>query len=160
MRFSAPAVLLVAVPSFALLSCATPQNMDVATVRMAIEAGSAKWMEAFNRGDAAGVAALYAEDATVLPPNSQMIQGRPGIESFWSGAIQMGLRDVSLTTVEVAGSGDMAYEIGKYTLKIQPAGRRAITDSGKYVVAWKRQTDGTWRLHADIWNSSMPAPMP
>jgi ketosteroid isomerase-like protein len=58
--------------------------------------------------------------------------------------------------VNVGGSGDTAYEIGKYTLKIQPAGQEAMTDSGKYLVVWKRQAEGTWKLHVDIWNSSMP----
>jgi len=158
MRSSTHAVLLVAVASFALLKCATPRSTDVAALRTAIEAGSAKWMEAFNRGDAAGTAALYTDDAAVLAPNSEMIQGRPGIQDLWSGAIQMGLKDVSLTTVDVGGSGETAYEIGKYSLKIQPTGKQAMTDSGKYVVVWKRQNDGTWKLQADIWNSSMPAP--
>jgi uncharacterized protein (TIGR02246 family) len=109
-----------------------------------------------NRGDAASVAALYTDDATLMPPNSEMVQGKQGVQDFWSGAIQMGTKDVALTTVEVGGSGDTAYEIGKYTLKIQPAGQEATTGSGKYLVVWKRQADGTWKLHVDIWNMPMP----
>ena len=144
--------------SLALLSCAKPEKLDLEAVRKAIEEVNARWIEAFNRGDAAGVAALYTEDATVLPPNGEMVQGRQGIRNFWSGAIRMGLKDPSVTTVAVGGSGDTAYEIGKYTLKIQPAGQEGVTESGKYVVVWKRQADGTWKLRADIWNSSMPMP--
>ncbi len=60
--------------------------------------------------------------------------------------------------VDVGGSGDTAYEIGKYSLTIQAEGQAAMADSGKYVVVWKRQADGTWKLHVDIWNSSMPLP--
>nr|NIO33253.1 DUF4440 domain-containing protein [Gemmatimonadota bacterium] len=30
-------------------------------------------------------------------------------------------------------------------------------EQGKYLVVWKRGEDGNWKLHADIWNTSMPA---
>lgn len=158
MKFSKVVALFALGLFLVLLSCTQPETFDVAAVRQAIEAGSASWTEAFNRGDAAGVAALYAEDATLLPPNSEMIQGRQGIQDYWSAGIQMGLKDISLTTVSVGGSGDTAYEIGKYSLTIQPPGQEGMTDSGKYLVVWKKQADGTWMLHADTWNSSMPMP--
>ncbi|MFQ6094023.1 MAG: YybH family protein [bacterium] len=152
MRYAFMFVLLL---SLALLSCA--KEMDVAQVRKSIEEANAKWVEAFNQGDAAAAAALYTNDATTLPPNSEMIQGRQGIQEFLNGAIEMGAKDITLTTVDVGGSGDTAYEIGKYSITIQPEGQEAMTDSGKYVAVWKRQADGTWKLHVDIWNTSMPA---
>jgi uncharacterized protein (TIGR02246 family) len=158
MKHSTHALLFLLALALALLSCAQPEKMDVAAVRQTIEAGNAKFVEAFNRGDAAGVAALYTDDATLLPPNSEMVQGREGVQNFWNGGFQMGLKEVALTTVNVGGSGDTAYEIGKYTLKIQPTGQEAMSDSGKYLVVWKRQADSAWKLHADIWNSSMPMP--
>lgn len=158
MKFLKYVVLFILGLFLALLACTKPETFDLAAVRKAIEEGGAKWTEAFNRGDAAGVAALYTEDATLLPPNSEIVQGRQGIQNFWNGGIQMGLKDVSLTIVNIGGSGETAYEIGKYSLKIQPGDQEGMTDSGKYLVVWKRQTDGTWKLHADIWNSSMPMP--
>ncbi len=157
MRFSISTFLSVPFLSFALLSCTKP-SMDVATVRKAIEDAEATFTAAFNRGDAAGVAALYTENATLLPPNSEMIQGRQGIQDFWNGGLQMGLKDVTLTTVDVGGNGDTAYSTGKYTLNIQPEGQEGMSDSGKYVVIWKRLADGTWKYHVDIWNSSLPMP--
>jgi uncharacterized protein (TIGR02246 family) len=158
MKFSKYVVLFFIGLFLALLSCSKPEPFDSAAVRKAIEEGGAKWAEAFNRGDATDVAALYTEDATLLPPNSEIIQGRQGIQDFWNGGIQMGLKDISLTIVNIGGSGDTAYEIGKYNLKIQPADQEGMTDSGKYLVVWKRQADGTWKLHVDIFNSSMPMP--
>jgi ketosteroid isomerase-like protein len=86
-----------------------------------------------------------------------MIMGREGIETFWGGGLQMGIKDAVLTTVEVLGTGDMVCEIGKYDLTIQPEGQEAIADTGKYLVIWKKTSDGTWKLHIDIWNTSMPA---
>ena len=131
--------------------------MDLAMVRQAIEEANAKLSEAIRASDAATIASYYTEDATLLPPNSEMIQGRAGVEAYWTGGFQMGIKDIVLTTVEVMGMGDMVCEIGKAKVSIQPEGMDAIEDSGKYLVVWKKGEDGMWRLHVDIWNSSLPA---
>ena len=157
MRYSIFVFSIIAVMSFTFFAC-TSQQMDVAKVRTAIEEADAKFVEAFNQGDAAAVAALYTDDATLLPPNNKMIQGKDGVQEFWNGAMQMGVKVAALTTVDVSGSGNLAYEIGKYSLTIQPEGQEATKDEGKYIIVWKRDVDGSWKLHADIWNSSMPMP--
>ena len=140
MRLSPYAFVFLLCLPFALVCCATPDasSMDVAQVRKSIEEASGRFARAFNRGDATNVAAMYTDDATILPPNGEMIQGREGFQGFWAGAIEVGMKDVTLTTVDVGGSGDTAYEIGKYTLKIQPEGREGTTDAGKYVLVWGR----------------------
>jgi len=133
------------------------EGEEVAQIRKAIEMGNAKFGEAVRQADAAAIAALYTDDATLLPPNSEMIKGKPGIEAFWKGGLDMGIKDAVLTAVEVFAMGDLAYEIGKYDLKIQPAGQAVLADSGKYIVIWKKQADGSWKLHVDIWNTNLPA---
>lgn len=160
MRTSIIIFSILVVVSFAFFGC-TPQQgeqLDLEQVRMAIEEANSKWVEAFNQGDAASVAALYTDDATLMPPNSEMIQGRQGVQEFWNGAMKMGLKDVSLTTVDVNGSGNIVYEIGKYAISIETEGQELMRDSGKYIVVWKKQEDGSWKLQADIWNTSMPIP--
>jgi uncharacterized protein (TIGR02246 family) len=133
------------------------QTLAAEDVRQTIEAGNATFMEAFNRGDAAATAAFYTDTATLMPPNSAMIRGRQGIQDFWHAGIQGGMKDLSLTTVEVQASRDTAYEIGTFSLTAQPKGQDPVMVSGKYVVVWHRHSDGSWKLHVDIWNSSMPA---
>ena len=68
--------------------------------------------------------------------------------------MQMGVKDVVVTKVDVFGSGDLAYEIGQHTLKIQPEGQKLIEMIGKYISIWKLQDDGSWKIHVDISNSS------
>jgi len=85
-----------------------------------------------------------------------MIQGKQGIETFWSQGLQMGIKDAVLTTVDVFGSGDLAYEVGKFTLTIQPEGQEPIEQKGKFVVVWKKIADGSWKLHVDIFNYTLP----
>jgi uncharacterized protein (TIGR02246 family) len=124
------------------------------SVRQEIEQRNQEFVAAFNRGDAAGVAAGYAEDAKVLPPGGAMVSGRQAIQQFWQGVMGMGVREVDLQTQEAQANGDLAYEIGSATLKIQPEGGSATTDTVKYVVVWKRQPGGTWQLAVDIWNNN------
>jgi uncharacterized protein (TIGR02246 family) len=138
------------------MNAAPAKAEEIAQVRKAIEAGNLKFGEAVRKGDAAAIAALYSEDATVLPPDSAMVQGRQAIQALWNGSLQMGVKDAVLTTVSVYGAGDYAYEIGKALLTIQPAGQAAMQQTAKYVVVWKKAVSGAWQLHVDIWNS-LPA---
>jgi uncharacterized protein (TIGR02246 family) len=111
-------------------------------------------VEAFRRGDAAGLASLYTADAQLLPPHSDAVTGRDAIRAFWQAVIDLGLTGASLETVEVDGGDESAIEIGRFTLW---ATEGQVADTGKYLVVWRREK-GAWRLHRDIWNSSRPAP--
>lgn len=128
----------------------------MSTARAEIEAANKEFMAALSSGDAAGVTAFYTEDAKLLPPNSEILEGREAIQAFWQGGMDMGIKECKLETVIVEAQGDAAYEIGTYTLTIEPPGGPVITDKGKYLVVWKRQ-DGSWKLHADSFHTSLPA---
>src|SRR6202008_253816 len=74
------------------------------------------WSDAFNKGDTPAVAAMYAEDAYLLPPGHDMVRGRAAIEAFWKDASQQ-LGDAKLVVVNVAPLGPRAArEIGTVTL--------------------------------------------
>ncbi len=124
-------------------------------VRKAIDKVNLRFSEGFPTGDASITATVYAEDAVICPPNSEMIQGRKAIEEFWDGVIKMGVKEAVLTTVELSGSGDTLHELGKGLLKIHPEGQEPVEQKVKYVVFWKHTSDG-WKYQWDIWNSSMP----
>ncbi len=164
MRFRIFLLVTILSMGFSLISCQGTQEeaiqeevMDLAQVRQAIEEANVKFGEAVRMADAAALASLYTDDARLLPPNSEMIVGRDSIEAFWGGGLQMGIQNAILITVDVLGMGDVVCEIGKYNLTIQPDGQDAFEDSGKYLVIWKKAADGTWKLHVDIWNTSLPA---
>lgn len=132
---------------------------DIARDRQALEQIDRRWEQAFNRGDAEGVAALYTDDGFLLAPNSQIARGRQSIQQQLQGFIDAGLKNIQFTTVDVGVSGDLAYEVGRYSLDVHPQGaQQAVRDEGKYVIVARRQPDGTWKLAADIFNTSQPAP--
>ncbi len=136
-----------------VLNC-QPAQEDSTKIREAIVAANGNFMEAFNKGDAAGLAALYTAEGQLLPGNSDFVTGTQAIQEFWQGAMNMGIKSAKLETIEVEGMGKTAYEVGKYQLF---AAGDQMLDQGKYIVIWK-QVEGKWKLHRDIWNTSMPAP--
>ncbi len=131
-----------------LLLAATAKARDVKTD---IEAANQKFGAAYDVGDAAAIARLYTEHATVFPPGSDMVSGREGIQKVWAGAMQSGLKFTGLQTVSVEQYGNAAREIGRFTAEAPNPQKQMTKLEGKYVVVWKR-VNGTWMLDSDIWN--------
>jgi len=114
-----------------------------------IDAVNSKWMELFNKGDFAGIAQLYTEDAIALPPGSVMVKGRAAIGAMWKSMAEQ-VSDPKVVALDVKTIGpSAAREIGTFSLKTKGATPEDVT--GKYVVVWEKV--GTeWKLATDIWN--------
>src|SRR5437016_3564234 len=114
-----------------------------------IEAVNAKWVEFFNKGDFAGVASLYTNDATAFPPGSGMVKGRAAIGAMWKGMADQ-VSDPKVTILDVKPLGrSAAREIGTFSLKTKGPAPQEVT--GKYVVVWEK-VGRDWKLAVDIWN--------
>jgi uncharacterized protein (TIGR02246 family) len=111
------------------------------------------------RGDAAGIANMYATDAMFMPPNAPAVRGRDAIRQVWAGLLGSGAVQLTLTTEKVLRSGNLAVEVGRYDFTVTPKGGAAMHDVGKYSVTW-RNTNGEWKIAVDIYNSDLPATAP
>jgi uncharacterized protein (TIGR02246 family) len=114
-----------------------------------------RWMAAGNAKDAAAIAALYAEDATVMPPNGAAVKGRAAIQSFWKGMVDQLTGKVTLARVGGWQGGDTGYEVGTYASMMGTG-----NDTGKYLITLKKGADGKWLITNDIFNSDLPCPPP
>jgi uncharacterized protein (TIGR02246 family) len=104
---------------------------------------------AFKSGDVETITQMYADDARILPPGKDIIQGREAIKAFWTEDIK-GMSDVVLSTVDVKGLGDSdVREIGQFTGKSTGDNPQEFT--GKYITIW-HQADDSWQITDDIWN--------
>lgn len=110
------------------------------------------FMTAFGNQDAEAMAALYTQDAQLLPPNGDFQIGNTAVEAFWGSLFNAGFDGVILETLEVHGNGTLVSEVGLFTLFLNGQ----FFDNGKYIVVWKK-VNGKWYLHRDIWNSNNPA---
>ena len=129
-----------------LLALSTPAFAQKAEIQKL----NAQWVDLFNKGDFAGVAALYTTDAVVLPPDAGIVKGRTAIAAMWKD-IATKVTEPRLTVVEVKRlSPRTAREIGTFALKTKGANPQQL--SGKYVVIWEKVAGG-WKLSTDIWNS-------
>src|SRR5215472_8923445 len=127
---------------------ATP-NADVAALRAVDDA----WMAAYNKGDADAVSALYADDATLMPPDVPAAQGQTAIHSFFVTDIAASQRagyTFSITgTSDGAVAGSWGWASGAYAVKDKTG---ATVDTGKYLSVYKKVND-KWYYVRDLWSS-------
>ncbi len=134
------------------LVCLVPTTAMAGEPRAQIDDALTTFVAAFNAGDGATVASLYTEDAALYPPGGEPVHGRAAIQTFWQGAIDSGMKIDDLHAVEVDAKGDIAGEVGVFTLSVP--GEGGVTKvPGRYIVIWKR-SGHTWQLHRDIWNTN------
>ena len=116
-----------------------------------------RWLQLVKAKDAAAIAALYAADGAVMPPNAPIGKGHAAIQQAWASMMRTPGFDLTFVPeqIVVSSSGDMALDRGTYRLRIAPHGT-AQTDTGKYVVVW-RKIGSEWKAAADIFNSDLPA---
>ena len=131
---------------------------DAAAVRQAIEANNARFDSAVVKGDSATLASLYANDAILMLANAPAARGRDAIAKTFGGmASSMKVSAFKLTTQDVIVAGDYAIETGAVDMTVQAAkGGKPMTEVQKYVVVWKKQGDGSYRILRDISNSDRP----
>jgi uncharacterized protein (TIGR02246 family) len=109
---------------------------------------------AFNTGNYDQVAALFASDGAFMAPNHEPVTGPAAIEHMLRELGDQGYQDLRVETTRVDHSGDMAMELGRYTVSIVEENGHSVTDKGKYLVVWRRL--GAWRVAADCWSSNLP----
>lgn len=132
---------------------------DAAAVRQAIEAANARYDSAAVKGDTAALAAFYTDDAILMMSGIPAARGHDAIAKTYAGmGSAMKLSAMKLTTQDVIVSGEYAVETGSYDLSGQPTakGAKPQRDVGKYIVVWKKQTDGSYKILRDIANSDQP----
>ncbi len=119
-------------------------------LRGQIEKMDKAWQAAYNAGDAAAVAALYADDAKVMAPGAAAASGRAAIQAAFAQDIARGSKN-TLTTEEVFGGGDYAVAVGGW---VETGADGSHKDHGTYVTVYRR-VGADWKIYRDTWNSSM-----
>ena len=158
-----PVFLIAAILSTAFPSCQSPHSKppDLTLVKKVIEENNARGQEAMKKGDIDAIVSLYAEDATILPPNRPMLRGRKQIRALYETVPtkNVTVTKAILNTLEVSGKDSTVYELGEYILNFKREDGTAGADTGKYTTIWRLQADGAWRMQADCWNSNKPLRM-
>ncbi|MDH3271228.1 MAG: DUF3225 domain-containing protein [Gemmatimonadota bacterium] len=143
-----------AVCALVLCGCA-PGAVDQATELSALRAAAMAYQSAASEKDAARVVAFYDDEAVMVPPDAELVEGIAGVRNYRFGFIETpGVElDFELVRAEVSASGDMGWtlSIGQITINRPegPPGRDVVRDFH----TWRKQADGSWRVVVDMWNS-------
>ncbi len=121
----------------------------------AIKASRVLWAEAVLAGDWAAVAALFTEDAVVMPPNEPVVEGQVALQAFLE--LFPSITQFEATIVQMEGRGDLAFVRATYSMALIVEGvPEPIHDTGKFVDIWRKQPDGKWLVAVHIYNSDFP----
>jgi uncharacterized protein (TIGR02246 family) len=129
----------------------------------AIRAAVIDWSKAAQAKDVNKAVSFYADDAMRFADKGPLVQGKDNIRTGWEQMLALPGPGLTFATtgVEVARAGDMAYEYGTYDFATNDKKGNVVDEKGKYVVVWKKQADGSWKVAADIDNrDAAPAPQP
>ena len=120
-------------------------------VRRSIDRGNQQYITAFKQRDAVDAADVYDERGSRLYAKGVVIRGRKTIkadlERFFK---QSGPVTVTLETLDLWVTDDLAYETGKWSYTFKPPGQNQKTIGGRHVRVWKKQRDGTWKILAGM----------
>ncbi len=104
--------------------------------------------------------AFYDQDASVFAPDAPVVTGLPAIKTALEAAFadpNFSI-DIQIAKVEVSNASDLGYAQGTFTQKAtNPKTKNAEAREGKWVTVFKKETDGSWKAVADIFNFSGPA---
>ena len=119
-----------------------------------------QWSAAAAKNDLEGTLSFYADDAVLLPPNMPIAKDQKSIRESWAGLLGPNTAvSWKVSRVEVAKSGELGYLYGTYQLSIKdPKGGPAMTDTGKILEVWKKQSGSKWKCIVDTYNSDLPVP--
>ena len=117
---------------------------------------SQDFVTSFNTGNYDQAAALFAQDGAFMAPHYDPAYGPKAVERLLRQFGEAGHEDLRLETTRVEASGELAMEIGRYSVAIRQPDGTVVADRGKYVKAWRRL--GAWLIVADCWSSNLPGP--
>ncbi len=143
-------VLLLTISHTPLQTADIPQD-----ARATIAAANADWLPALKAGDAAKIAAPYADDGIFVSATGATVKGRDAIARLYVDRIaQMGkILSGELLQDGITRQGSLIYEWGHATLQVAREGGTPAQSGGRYLTVWQQNRAGRWEI---VRNLSLP----
>jgi uncharacterized protein (TIGR02246 family) len=120
----------------------------IAAARPTIAHANADWIRALKAGDAAALAADYADGGLFVTPDGAVIRGRAAVQALYASRAAGAARIVggAITSRGMACGGDgLVYEWGTGALTESGPDGQPVTHSGPYLTVWKHIGD-EWKI--------------
>ena len=152
--------ILCAIAGAALAGCQEGEApADTAQIEAQIKDTETTWNHAYAKRDAAALATMYADDAAIANPDSDLVSGKQAIAEATKGFASDPNLQVEFRSdrIQVAASGDLAYSRGRYTMTMtNPQTKAPYTSKGNYLTVWQKQADGSWKAVEDFVTTGAP----
>jgi ketosteroid isomerase-like protein len=130
-------------PAPAAARADTTAELPSVTLPPALERVLRDYERAWGAGDAAALAALFAEDGFVLQGGRAPVRGRAAIQAAYAG---QGGGPLQLRALAYGAADSVGYLIGGYRYADAPR------DMGKFTLTLRRARDGRWLIYSDMDN--------
>lgn len=102
---------------------------------------------------------LYSRNAMFLDSTGQRLIGSQAIRKLFGGVLSTFNLNLNLYPLMTEMSGDLAYESGNYLETLTQASTGVSEDiHGTYIMLFKHQPDGTWKIIEQMWTQAPRAP--
>lgn len=123
------------------------------TIQQTIQTINTAFDQAFNAKQADKIAALYADNAVVMPaPAGAPVIGTPALQEFFAGLISAGVIEHQLTLLDAVEDGNLAYQRGTWAAAMIGEDGAKQTFGGNVHLVYRKQADGQWKAVTHIWN--------
>lgn len=133
-------------------------NESAESVKQIVDTKNALAEKWYKEKNIDSLATLFADNVVQMPPNQPATFGIENFKKGWAQSFQWGDWIFSIKADEVKASGNLAVELGKYTLAFEPNNSSpipAVKDTGNYVVHWEK-INNDWKTVWDAPVSTVP----
>ena len=127
-------------------------SLPIAAPDHPVAAARSLFVEALRAGDVTTACSVYADDAELFPPLAAALHGRAEICRYWQAGVDSGMADILLESSGLFEQGAVAYDIGRYTLRIAATDGSEVVERGHYVQIHEHLVDGSWRRTIEIFS--------
>jgi ketosteroid isomerase-like protein len=135
-----------------LVSAATPRPGEI--LKDVIQRLTSQFVATLNKQDIEGALVYFAEEAVMLAPGRPGVKGKSAIRELLGEICGLGHLAVTLGRNSMAHLGDLAVEIGDYSMQSARRDGGRQQETGKYVTAWRRQVNGEFMITVTVWSSN------
>ncbi len=123
----------------------------------------ARYSAAAVAGDAAAIAALYAEDAVLIESGLPTTRGRAAVEEVARGMLgSLRLLEVGIHPEPPEAIGDHVLQLGTYRDVLQQGNQPVQVVYGRFTALLQRDSTAAWRIRRlmAVMDSTVPRPAP
>jgi len=135
---------------FFTLSCSKDQNQADDAAEIAAAAGA--FSQAYIDGDLEKQMSFYTQDVMIIAGNRPMIEGIEAVTRYWTPSGNTKVLEHRTISSKLEIKGTLASDYGIYEGR-SVRGSDTTSFRGQYVITWRKENDGQWRMAVDMWSA-------